>query len=159
MKYLLPGTSHLICKDALSVLIGFGQFAWNKVSEMAKNNSSPRHGNKGRQSHKVDLEVQAHLKSFFDTLSKQAQPRATQLVRDLVRETVRTKIRNGGEELLDLPTYLTKRSIYGKLLHERGCWIRTPKRLTQPLSPSPPSPSRCRQKAIGHAIQSVIVKK
>jgi hypothetical protein len=86
------------------------------------------------------------------------------------RNYITSQLKAAAMDLLDngkeLPTMemLLNRSVNMENPEENACfkwycWIRTPKRLTQPLSPSPPSPSRCRQKAIGHAIQSVIVKK
>jgi hypothetical protein len=73
MKYLLPGTRLLICKDALSRILGYGQTAWQTVTNLAKSNAAPQHGLLGNTNAKND-HLNEVLEEFFNELAKQAQP-------------------------------------------------------------------------------------
>jgi hypothetical protein len=120
MKYLLPGTQRLICKEALTLLLGYGQVAWQTVETMAKKNVAPQHGNTGLQNAK-NIWQEVALEEFFKELLLQAHPRATVVIRDLVQGRVQTELRNEGDQV-DLPAHMSKRGLYAKLVSEMG-WI------------------------------------
>ena len=80
MQYLFPGTPHLICKDALCLLIGFGQTAWENVMRMVKANEMPQHGLGGKVANRQDAEVGAAMREYFERLVDQAEPRATLII-------------------------------------------------------------------------------
>jgi hypothetical protein len=59
---------------------------------------------------------------FYTELEGLAAPHATLIVRDYVREEhfVDVRLRFDDLEVLELPPCLSKRSLYDRLLHERG---------------------------------------
>ena len=121
MTYLLPGTSHLICKDGLCVLLGLGTTAWDSVMKMVKENRTPEHGLTGKVGNRQDEVSTAMMREFFEELQQQAVPRATLIVRGLVRAaSVDTTLRDEDGNLLDLPSYMTKRGLFNALLAENG---------------------------------------
>jgi hypothetical protein len=120
MRYLLPGTQLLICKDALCLLLGLGTTAWDTLVRMSKNNLPPSHGLTGEVGNARDMETSAVLDTFFGELLNQAAPRATLLIRNLVRGQVDTSLRDEEGGLLDLPSHMTKRGLFNSLLGERG---------------------------------------
>ena len=123
MTFLLPGTSHLICKDALCLLLGLGTTAWDTVMKMVKELRPPEHGLVGKPGNKCDHELNAALKDFFDRMKEQAAPRATLIVRDIVRGgDIVTTLRDEDGDILDLPSHMTKRGLFNALLAERG-WL------------------------------------
>ena len=72
--FLLPGTSLLICSDALCSLLGIGMDAWATVTKMAKHNIPPPHGLIGHVGNKKDDPMEAILKHYFEEIVKLGQP-------------------------------------------------------------------------------------
>jgi hypothetical protein len=118
--YILPGTTHLICKDALCRLLGVGKFQWTTVITLAKKNTPPTHGLIGREGNKLDRTLEQILSDYFGELQTLAQPRATLVVRSLVRDQVQTELREDDQTIVELPSHMTKRSLYNRLLLELG---------------------------------------
>jgi hypothetical protein len=85
-SFLLPGTKYLICKDALCRLLGIGKASWATISKMAKNNMPSSHGLVGRAGHKQDDTMETLLNGYFKDLLPLATPRATLIIRSLVRD-------------------------------------------------------------------------
>ena len=123
MTFLLPATSHLICKDALCLLLGLGTMAWDTVIKMVKELRPPEHGLFGKPGNKRDHELEDAMKEFFERIKQQAIPRATLIVRDMVRTGgVVTSLRDEDGDLLDLPSHMSKCGFFNSLLAERG-WV------------------------------------
>jgi hypothetical protein len=118
--FLLPGTTYMICKDALCLLLGIGKKAWKTVMTMAKNNLPPSHGLSGQVGNKLNDSMEDLLKEYFLELLTMAQPRATLVIRSLVREQVVTELREDDEDIVELPSHMTKRSLYDRLLLQIG---------------------------------------
>jgi hypothetical protein len=92
------------------------------VSKMAKTNSLPKHRRLvGKAANKANQLHQEVLGEFFERLLLLAQPRAMVQVRDVVRDVVRTELRNEGSQV-DVPTHMTKRGVYAKLVEQQG-WV------------------------------------
>jgi hypothetical protein len=121
--FLLPGTAHLICKDALCKLLGLGMTAWATIALMAKNKEPPanRPSKAGMNS---NSEMEEILKEYFEEVLKFAQPRATLVIRNLVRDQVQTELREDDEDIVELPSHMTKRSLFDRLLLQLG-WVYT----------------------------------
>jgi hypothetical protein len=118
--FLLPGTVHLICKNALCYLLGLGSGAWLTIVKLAKLNLPPSHGLCGLKSNNANEERDLIMKDYLDKVQKLAAPRATLVVRSIVRDEVQTELRDDDEELLELPSNMSKRSIYNKLVGQLG---------------------------------------
>jgi hypothetical protein len=86
-----------------------------------KNGESIVHGNTGKKN-KLHLHDQEVLTDFFEETKKFAGPRATGIVRDLVRDRVEVALRDDDTELLELPTCYTKRNMYQQYTIEQG-WV------------------------------------
>jgi hypothetical protein len=118
--FLLPGATNLICKNALCRLLGMGLQAWQTIVTMTKKNLPPSHGLTGKAGNKVDKSMALVLSDFFNDILQLATPRATLVIRTLVREQVETELRDDDEEIVELPSHMTKRSLYDRLLFELG---------------------------------------
>ena len=120
--FLLPGTSHLVCRNAIATILGLGKDAWKTLVDHSRNHTAPTHGLIGMG---VSNEATAALlKSFFDIIKELGTPRATKVVRDVVvregKAFVRTEMREVDEDIVELPTNISKRSLYHRLLKEHG---------------------------------------
>ena len=94
-----------------------------------KKNKVPVHGLKGKESNNNNLHhgYTFVLKMFFDMLETLAVPRATRVVRTLVKgegkeetnpSTVRVELRDDDTDVLELPSSMTKRGIYARFLKD-----------------------------------------
>jgi hypothetical protein len=119
-NFLLPGTTHLICKGALCRLLGIGMDPWKTVTKMAKNNLPPSHGLSGKVGNKVDDSIEETLRNFFTEILTFAQPRASLVIRSLVCEEVVTELWEDDKDIVQLPSHMTKRSLYDRLLLQIG---------------------------------------
>jgi hypothetical protein len=91
--YLLPGTSCLVCKDALCKLLGgWGMEAWGggTVLKMVAANAPP--SQPSRIGLNVDHDMEELLEEYFEGVLKLAQPRATLVICNLVWDMVETKL-------------------------------------------------------------------
>lgn len=116
--YLLPGsTTHMICANACSRLVGFNRRAWTTVKKAYEKNEIPKHGLSGKPSNARKESYEKLLGDYFATLEGMATPRATVEVREMVGDKVDVSTREG-EAIKELPTYMTKLGLYKKLLGE-----------------------------------------
>jgi hypothetical protein len=118
--YLLPGTPYLICKDAMCRLLGLGKDAWRTIRKLVKDNATPSHGLIGRLGNKFNKGMDDMLKDYFAEVVKLAQPRATLVIRHLVRNQVQTELREDDDDIVELPAHMSKRSLYDRMLAELG---------------------------------------
>ena len=132
--YLFPGsTRFMVCKNALARVIGFSRIKWRGIWSCVKNEIPlPMHGHshkpgdndavggQGNRSCKDKTTMDA-LKSFFKFVTTLAAPRATRLVRALSTTGTNTsELRDDDDDLIELPTYLSKRGLYKKFLGDNG---------------------------------------
>ena len=117
--YLLPGSTLLICKDALCKLLGLGHDAWSTYTKLARKNLPLTHGLANQPSNNRDKEMDAALQEYFERLQQLLSPRSTLLIRTLVSDKVETELR-GDEDDMELPSHFTKKSLFNQLLAEFG---------------------------------------
>jgi hypothetical protein len=122
--FLLPGSAYLICRDALCRVLGIGMDAWASIFTMAKNNIPPSHGLAGKAGNRLDDSLETLLEGYFTKLLTLAMPRATQIIRTLVRDQVITELKDDDEDIQELPSHMSKRSLYDQLLLQIG-WKNT----------------------------------
>jgi hypothetical protein len=84
--FILPGTvGTMVCKNAISRLLGFGKTALENVIHYAKSGITPRHALCKRFSNAASkIDFKTMLDTFFDELSTHSAPRATRLVATIV---------------------------------------------------------------------------
>jgi len=119
-SYLIPGTTKSCCSDSLCRLLGFGSHRWRTTVKLAKLHKRPVHAFQGCPGHATLWHAAHGLRSFFEDLEQLACPRATLLVRGIVDGKVLTALKDDDEDTLELPTAMSKRSIYGRFLRENG---------------------------------------
>ena len=125
---VLPGTrNEMICKHRLASLVGYGKKKWIACSKLTKNNSLPIHGLNGKQSNNGNIHqgYTIILNMFFSLMETLAVPRATRVVRNVVDDTnnagessVRINLRDQDDDLLELPSSMSKRGLYARFLKE-----------------------------------------
>ena len=111
--------NYMVYKDAIAPLPDYRRIKWRTCQQAVKQNHLPDHGNKGRLSGKAKrfaVEVKADLHDFFKEIKQFAAPKSTRFI----REETGSGLRDGEENLLELPTCWSKRSIYGRFCYERG---------------------------------------
>jgi len=124
--FVLPSctTKHVICRNALCRLLGIEKCKWGNLLKDSEEMRPHNHGLKGN--HNATNSATVHmLHKFFRQLETLALPRATQLVRSVVTrkdgQTVAVKTLRGTDiEIVELPTCMTKRSLFKRLLLENG---------------------------------------
>ena len=133
-RCVLPGTcNELICKHRLSALIGYGKKKWLACAKLLKENKTPLHGLVGKESNNNQLNrgYKGILEMYFQEILTLAVPRATRIVRNAVRQTetvgattnafqFRVELRDDDEELLELPSSMSKRGLYARFLKD---WV------------------------------------
>jgi hypothetical protein len=129
---LLPGTVHLICKDALCRILGYGHDAWSTMVKMARDNIPPLHGLSGQAGNKFDATADEILNDYFTEVLKLAQPRATLVIRCLVNDEVRTELRLDDDDIVELPSHMSKQSLYDRMLEKLG-WMASQRSLSASL--------------------------
>ena len=121
--YLLPGScSYKICRNTLSMVIGFGSTAWRNLLKCLKMGAMvPSHGLSGQKSNHWDWSNYFDMDCFFAELQKEAMPRATKLIRALTAEgTVREELKDDDPDLVELPSCYRKRAVYRTFLKGVG---------------------------------------
>jgi hypothetical protein len=118
--YMLPGSGLLICKDALCKILGMGHDKWSSCVLIAKLNLPPTHGLKGRASNRRNFELETLLSEFFDKQLELTLPRATMIVRDMVRGEVQVELRGDDDEIRELPSHFTKKGMFNQMVAELG---------------------------------------
>ena len=109
--YLLPGTTHMICKNAIAQLIGKKGYAWDNIIEGEKSSNGLK---EQRSITSLKPEVEDALHSYFLSLQELGAPRATRLVSALSvdKQTVNTELKDTDSELIELPSCHQKRALY-----------------------------------------------
>ena len=113
-----------VCKNAISVLLDYGIRKWQTCQEAILQNKLPTHGNKGKVLGKAKRfadHVKDDLHSFFQHIKQFGAPKATRFV----REETGTGLRDGEDDLVELPTSWSKRAMYARFCFERGYVITT----------------------------------
>lgn len=135
-RSVLPGTrNEMICKHRLAGLIGYGKKKWTACCKLLDENKAPVHGLKGKQSNngKVHYVYTSLFHGFFDGLKELATPRATRIVTtQILREQPTAEnretrdepaqvieLRENDEDVMELPSSMTKRGLYKRFLQER----------------------------------------
>jgi hypothetical protein len=111
--------NYMVCQDAISILLDYGRRKWKTCEKAVKHNSLPEHGNTGKASNnakKFEREVKDDLHAFFQDMNQFATPKATRFV----RESTGSGLRDGEENVLELPTCWSKRAVYARFCFERG---------------------------------------
>ena len=110
----------MVCRHAIAVLIDYGRKKWRTCQAALAANRLPIHGNKGKTmlgpSKHVTDEVKGGLHDFFHEIKQFGMPKTTRFV----REETGSGLRDEEENLLELPTCWSKRSIYARFCYERG---------------------------------------
>jgi hypothetical protein len=113
-----------VCKNAISVLLDYGIRKWQTCQEAILQNKLPTHGNKGKVLGKAKRfadHVKDDLHSFFQHIKQFGAPKATRFV----REETGTGLRDGEDDLVELPTSWSKRAMNARFCFERGYVITT----------------------------------
>ena len=100
--FLLPGTTHVICKNAIAMIIGKKRDAWRSIKD-----SIPSHGLKNKRSNsRLSVDIEDDLHAYFLSLQELGAPRATRLVSTLSadKEQVNTELRDPDADLIKLPS-------------------------------------------------------
>ena len=134
MRCVLPGTyNEMICKHRLASLIGYGKKKWMKCAQLVREKKKPKHKAEGKVPNNCKGKVFVYgviLESFFEDLSKLANPRATRIVTMKVDEhrqsqraelgnvEVQIELRDTNKDLIELPSSMTKRGLYKRFLEE-----------------------------------------
>jgi len=123
--YLFPGsTKFMICKNALARVIGFNRIKWQSIWKCFKAGVPlPLHGLTGSESNRSyrDKATMDALADFFTFVQSLASPRATRLIRALSKTGENTtELRDDDEDLIELPTYFSKRGLYKQFLAKNG---------------------------------------
>lgn len=129
LSFIIPGTASThICKDSLARLLGFGHTKWETCTKISKGLKTAVHGQVGKRNGRKQIVRQA-LCVFLNHMKKLAAPRATLFIRGLVDDVnnepatslqrLQMKLKQE-KEVLELPSSTSKRSVYGRFLHERG---------------------------------------
>jgi len=128
ITFLLPGTATtLVCRNAVARLVGLGKTIWSELMHHLRDGTLPTHGLKGKASNRSNEFMNEILERFFSEISEFAAPRATLLVKQLLLteglgedypSRFFTDLRD--EDVIDLPPYFTKRSMYKRLLLDLG---------------------------------------
>lgn len=120
--FLIPGVNKpeaMICSYALCDMLGMTYSSWEPLWTKVKAGKAIFHGNTGK-ANKTNSDQQMILADFFEDMKGFAGPRATRIVRDLVRGKVAMKLRDDDADLLELPTSFTKRNLYCRYVVEQG---------------------------------------
>ena len=127
-RCVLPGTyNEMICKHRLASLVGYGQRKWTACSTLLKTSKTPSHGLTGKLSNNGNINqgYTLVLNMFFSLMETFAVPRATRVVRTLVQgeddgqsPTLRVDLRDQDDELLELPSSMTKQGLYARFLKD-----------------------------------------
>lgn len=127
LLFIIPGTAQTpCCKDAICRLIGWGSNRWDSCMQIAKGTKAVQHGSLHKTPNARKVFVTEQLTEFFENMKQLACPRATLFVRGLVTNTSSesaTTLSQGlknGEEVFELPSATSKRSLYGRYLREHG---------------------------------------
>lgn len=128
-RCVLPGTyNEMICKHRLAALVGYGKKKWLKCQALMKANKAPVHGLSGKESSKRHAQVYKRILDwFFEGIIKLATPRATRIVKSVVAGAVDTseepttiiELRDKDQDLLELPSSMTKRGVYARFLKDQ----------------------------------------
>ena len=103
--------THKVCKSAIACIMDFGITKWATCQDAVDNNRIPVHGNKNRvlgKGKRFQNEVKDDLLEFFEEMKQFAQPQSTRFV----REESGTGLRDGYEDVLELPSSWFKRWLY-----------------------------------------------
>eukprot|EP00978_Attheya_sp_CCMP212_P020732 scaffold59674_cov28-Attheya_sp.AAC.1 len=76
----------------------------------------------GEKSNNSKVQYDIMLRTFFDEVEKLSEPRATQIVRNVAREGDEEElvIRDGDEDIIELPAHVSKRGLYKRFIHDHG---------------------------------------
>jgi hypothetical protein len=115
--FLLPGSteSYKVCKNALARMIGFGRKKWETINSLVANNTMPTHGLRGIPSNNTNPGVYKKLHFLFEQLKEHATPSATRFI---PQQTGELDICDDDIDLLELPTSMTKWSIYRRYVED-----------------------------------------
>jgi hypothetical protein len=72
----------MICKNALAMMIGFGQSKWMTVTKLVKQNKNPNHRLRQKTSNNSKPGVLDDLHVYFEGLKDFGAPKATRIVRN-----------------------------------------------------------------------------
>jgi len=133
LVYILIGTdTTLICRSAISRMVGFGKAKWRGLLQHLKDGTLPGHALKGMAPNKTDPAKVQLLDTFFEEMESLALPRATRIVRTFVKDEgqdadheqdlVVETLRDADEDIVELPASFTKRSLYKRFMLEHG-WV------------------------------------
>ena len=121
--FLIPGVNRpdaMICTYALCAILGMTHNAWDPLWKKVKEGLPIEHGLVGKVGNRKNVDYHNVLTEFFEEMKVFAGPRATRLIRGLVRNQVNIDLRDDDEEILELPTCFTKRGLYNRYLLQQG---------------------------------------
>jgi hypothetical protein len=109
-----------VCMSAMQIITGKKMNFWRTCMNAVQANVVPEHGLVGKQGNATKFlpETLDDLRSFFLKIESFCDVIPTQFVREKTKQTTR----DDGENLLQLPTYWSKRSLYARWCYERG-WV------------------------------------
>ena len=106
-----PGSRLMYLELLIACILDFGITQWATYQDAVDDNRIPVHGNKNRvlgKGKRFQNEVKDDLLEFFEEIKQFAQPHST----IFVREEAGIGLRDGDEEVLDLPSSWFKRWLY-----------------------------------------------
>ena len=132
--------AHLICRSALGFILDISKDAWSTCAKAVKLNIIPQHGNKYCRSGKgkqFDKNIKPDLDRHMKHIQRLAEPQSTRAVRDAVGALT---LKDKEDDVLYLPTHLSKRQIYEDFCLKRGhCMLITAKGY---VSQNPPTTAK-----------------
>ena len=104
-------------------MLGWGKDAWKTVKQWLKTGIEPTHKLKGKPSNRnqsVRIETQDTLHTFFTELEQLGAPGATEVVRNFEGDVVTQQLKYSNEDMIELPSCYSKRSLYNRYSEECG---------------------------------------
>lgn len=115
---------HYVCVNTLQHLLSWGKKKMKRIQSDIKSGlmipRRPRFGlPSNRRASLEKKQVMDDLRLYFEHLCNMEEPRATRLVREVTGIGVRD------DEMIDLPSYMTKRGLYAQFCWYRGMKVTT----------------------------------